>query len=521
MVKWFIGCDDYMFDINKLYALKENNQLEVKSAKGGLPNSLWETYSSFSNTHGGTILLGVAEREDKSLYSVGLSEVEVLNLQKNFWDIINNLNKVSSNILSDKNVRIEQMDSSFILVIETPEASRYEKPIYINDNPLMAYRRNFEGDYKCTKIEIQGMLRDQDSKSNDSYVVKDLSLDTLNQDTIKKYRNNYQNSPTRDANHPFNSDEDDIFLYHIGAAGYDENHILHPTRAGLLMFGNFYDIKREFPNYFLDYQDHRNLVGDMRWSDRITSSSGEWSGNLYDFFYRIGFKITEDIPTPFKMKGIFRDDNVPMKRAVREALCNTLSNADFHMELGVVIKQYHDKIVFSNPGALAIPKSIALLGGTSKARNKNILDIFSYVNIGERGGTGIPLIMTATKEENYPSPILEDMFNPDQTKLTIFIKNKENSTIDDKNLPIETENLPIETENLPIEIIGKAKYKHDVKDKLVQIVERYHLEIFSRTSISNLLSVSDKSAYNLINYLKELGLVEAVIGKGKGKYKFK
>ena len=274
----------------------------------------------------------------------------------------------------------------------------------------------------------------------------------------------------------------------------------------------------------------------MRWSDRITSSSGEWSGNLYDFFYRICFKITEDISTPFKMKGIFRDDNVPMKRAVREALCNTLSNADFHMELGVVIKQYHDRIVFSNPGALAIPKNIALLGGTSKARNKNILDIFSYINIGERGGTGIPLIMTATKAENYPSPILEDRFNPDQTKLTIFIKNindspnansknltidKQNLPIETENLPIETENLPIETENLPIEIIGKSKYKQNVKDKLVQIVKHYHFEIFSRTNISNLLSVSDKSAYNLINYLKELDLIESVIGKGKGKYKFK
>lgn len=59
-----------------------------------------------------------------------------------------------------------------------------------------------------------------------------------------------------------------------------KKNVLHPTRAGLLMFGNFYDIKREFPNYFLDYQDCRNLVGNMRWFDRITSSSGDWSGNL-------------------------------------------------------------------------------------------------------------------------------------------------------------------------------------------------------------------------------------------------
>lgn len=256
-----------MFDFSKLYFLRENNQLEVKTAKGGLPNSIWETYSSFSNTHGGVILLGIAEKGDKTLYSSGLSEIDVLDLQKKFWDIINNPAKVSHNILTDKKVKVEQFDSSYVLVIEVPEASRYDKPIYLNNNIFMAYRRNFEGDYRCTKIEIQGMLRDQESISNDSVVVKYMPLSILNQDTIKKYRNNYQNSPTRETNHPFNADENESFLYHIGAAGYDENNVLHPTRAGLLMFGNFYDIKREFPNYFLDYQDHRNLVGDMRWSN--------------------------------------------------------------------------------------------------------------------------------------------------------------------------------------------------------------------------------------------------------------
>lgn len=262
------------------------------------------------------------------------------------------------------------------MVIEIPEASRYDKTIYINNNPLMAYRRNFEGDYKCTRTEIEGMLRDQNFDINDSVILKYLSLDVLNRNTIKRYRNNYKNSLTRAENHPFNYEPNDIFLYHIGAAGYDEKNVLHPTRAGLLMFGNFYDIKREFPNYFLDYQDCRNLVGNMRWFDRITSSSGDWSGNLYDFYYRIVFKLAEDIPTPFKMKGMFRDDYVPMKAAIREALCNALSNADYNMELGVVIKQYHDKLVFINSGTLAIPRNIALLGGTSKARNKNVLSIF-------------------------------------------------------------------------------------------------------------------------------------------------
>ena len=36
-----------------------------------------------------------------------------------------------------------------------------------------------------------------------------------------------------------------------------------------------------------------------RWTDRIVSSSGDWSGNVYDFYFRVYNKIAQDIDDMF------------------------------------------------------------------------------------------------------------------------------------------------------------------------------------------------------------------------------
>ena len=42
----------------KLEQYREDGHVEAKEALGGLPESLWESYSAFANAEGGVILLG-------------------------------------------------------------------------------------------------------------------------------------------------------------------------------------------------------------------------------------------------------------------------------------------------------------------------------------------------------------------------------------------------------------------------------------------------------------------------------
>ena len=89
-----------MSDFSKIDMYRENNRIEAKKALGGLPKSIWETYSAFANTYGGIILLGVEELPDKSLRPVDLPDPD--KLIKEFWNIVNNPNKTSVNVLSSK-----------------------------------------------------------------------------------------------------------------------------------------------------------------------------------------------------------------------------------------------------------------------------------------------------------------------------------------------------------------------------------------------------------------------------------
>lgn len=155
-----------MIDLNQLELYRENNRIEAKKALGGLPHSIWETYSAFANTLGGLILLGVEEHKDKSLHPVDLPDPE--GMVREFWALVSDPKKASANVLSPRDVTIHDVDGNHIIVISVPRAQRAYRPVYVDDSPLNTFRRTGEGDYRCTREEYQAMVRDASLRAGGS-----------------------------------------------------------------------------------------------------------------------------------------------------------------------------------------------------------------------------------------------------------------------------------------------------------------------------------------------------------------
>ncbi|MDR0306487.1 MAG: hypothetical protein LBI42_06590 [Chitinispirillales bacterium] len=249
-------------------------------------------------------------------------------------------------------------------------------------------------------------------------------------DTVKGYRNVMR---TTRPNHVWGNLDDDDFLLKLGAVGRGEDEKLHPTSAGLLMFGFEHEIVREYPHYFLDYQEH--FDSSLRWTDRITSTSGEWSGNLFGFYYKAYNKLIQNpnIKIPFKIEKGHRVDDTPVHEALREALANCLINADYYGEGGVVVKSFTDKVTFENPGTLRIKIEEAISGGFSSPRNSVLMKMFNLLDIGERAGSGIPNIYHVWEAQKWEAPQIEErLYNIERIYLTLPIKKVSIKSVDKK-----------------------------------------------------------------------------------------
>jgi ATP-dependent DNA helicase RecG len=418
-------------DILSAVNVGEDKDWEFKSAKGGLPANLWESYSAMANTDGGAIVLGVKELDDGRFDIHGLDDPA--KMEKNFWNTINDRGKVSANLLGNSDVLIVPVEGKPLLVAQVPRATRRQRPIFIGQNPLDGtYRRYNDGDYKCSRDEVGRMLADQSEQPADCEILPHFRLNDLDKKSLEQYRNRFTSrSPT----HPWLKLDDQGLLEQLGGWRIDratgEKGI---TVAGLLMFGKDETIHdpHAVPQYHVDYRERLSDDPQVRWTDRIWPD-GTWVANLFQFFERVYPRLVMDLKIPFQFTSVRsrtttttpppdlyqRHDETIVHEAIREAFVNAIIHADFRGQGGIIVERYRDRLVFSNPGTLLLGIEQILKGGVSECRNKTLQCMFAMLGYGEKAGSGLNKICQGWASQKWRWPRMVSQLKPDRVTLTL------------------------------------------------------------------------------------------------------
>ena len=457
----------------------EGLTFESKKCGEGFPESFWSTYSAFANSFGGIIALGLEETDDGRLKAVGVKNPA--KIVKELWDNLNNREKVSINILTDKDIRGMDVNGKTVIFVRVPKADRSRRPVYINgsvDNGT--YRRNGEGDYHCSPDELEEMRRDAGSVTYDTAIVLRFTLDDLDQDSIGAYRNLMK--ATRPSS-KWPSEERDTFLRLLGAADFGEDGCLHPTAAGLLMFGKDYDITRFLSGYMVDYREY---LGDEEWTYRKVSDDSEWSGNLFDFFMDVSSRLFSKSPSPFQLNGAVRIDDNEFIKAQRELVLNALIHADYRVSGGVRVMLYPDKLVTVNPGTFRVSISRAVEGGISDPRNPILMKMFMLIGMAEVSGQGMRRIVETCRDLHLDPPTFTEESEPMRVVATLPMWN---------GRPVRSDNV-----------------RTDILNILVRNPE------ISQKDLASMLKMSESSISRTLTAMKTEGIIAREGGVRKGRW---
>ena len=405
--------------LNDEFLPNEYFEIEYKSGKDGFPKELWKSYSAFANTNTGIIVIGVQDK--KGILNIeGLSGEQIELYKKQFWNDCNNPNTVSRNLLSNDDVRVISIKNKKLLVFRIPFASRTERPVYLTRNPLgNTYKRNHEGDYRCTDEEVKRMLADSSAElQRDSLVLEGFTIDDFDKTSVKQFRQLFVSSKP---GHPWHVLDDIELFRKIGAYRIDRKTKKEGiTLAGLLMFGKSDSIKEQdaLPDFFPDFRERLSMDEKIRWTDRICPD-GTWENNLFQFYLKVWPKLSSTLPKPFQLNKDERVDESPTHIALREAFINALVHADYSLSGNIIIEIDTEKFMFSNPGTLLVSIYQYYSGGISECRNPALQQMFMLIGRAEKAGSGVDKIMSGWQESHWRRPYLEIENQPDRIKLTL------------------------------------------------------------------------------------------------------
>lgn len=355
-------------DVNVFIKKGEGLLIEFKEAKDAVPANFYDTVTSFSNTDGGTILLGVDD--DGNIKGINpLSEIKIKK------DIITALNSPD---LINPPVMIEPFtvpcDGGLVMIVQIPVSSQIHK---YHDK---IYKRVFETDLDISKNQTQ-LTEMQLRKSNvfsEIKIIPHLKFTDLDPGLFEKARTLIRNMRS---DHPWLLVKDDQMLRESSLWRKDfYSNQEGLTLAAALIFGHETTINSLLPAYKVEVMVR--IQNKDRWDDRLTLRK-----NLIDSYLEIKQFVYRHLPEKFYTEN---DQRIDLRDKIfREVIGNVLVHREYTSNHSTDIIITDSEVTISNPNNPLFHGIIDPLKFSPYPKNPNIRKFFVALGWADEIGSGI------------------------------------------------------------------------------------------------------------------------------------
>lgn len=384
----------------------DTQDVEVKESVGKLPSTMPETLSAFANGSGGTIVLGLSERNH-------FAPAEGFDAHR-MADALAQAcaDKLTPPVRAD--IQIVDYHGSSLVVGVVDEIPPRDKPCYVTAKGQYkgSFIRTFDGDRKLSGYEIDRLLEDKTQPMHDAEIVAAATMDDLDPRLVSAVLERQR------VLHPrvFALESDEDMQADLRIAARDEAGVLRPTLAGLLALGKY--PQKYYPRLTVTFAAY---PGTDKASDPGVKflDSEKMAGPIPVIIADTVAAVRRNTRVGGVMDGIKRVD-VPdyPPAAVREAVCNALMHRDYSsLARGtqVQVNLYSDRLEFLSPGGLYGTVTTETIGraGYSSTRNQFLADILESTPyeggfVAENRGTGYRLMQQELKRNGMEPPQVKD-----------------------------------------------------------------------------------------------------------------
>ncbi len=368
----------------------ESDDLEFKDSLK-LNNEIGQTVSGFSNSNGGTILVGVTDTGEVSGVEIGDSTLERLANQ-----IKQNTDPQTYPKITTKNI-----EGKDIVIIQVKESQ--EKPVFYRDK---AYKRVGKSTHRLNSSEIRRLAKNSGKKLHwDEQICEEASLEDIEEEKVKWYLERREDVSGNTK--PSDMSLTDL-LYNIGAVKKTGGNF-KPTNAGILFFA-------EKPQRYIPQSRLRAAKFSGREVTRDFLDKDDFEGSVWEIvddvekFFRNNMK-TFGFRTDLDFKRIDKQE-YPIV-ALRECVINALIHRDYKRSGDTRVLMFDDRIEIVNPGSF--PEGVTPKNPKHVPVNPVLSKLMYDVGLVEKYGTGIYMIREKCEEHGMPEP--EYNIGPIETKV--------------------------------------------------------------------------------------------------------